>query len=90
MRQMSCCLAANLPVSAGLRRLTITDPMRRMILDRIEPSPRLARMLWPAEREFSYDDIGAPVQNLAWFTLACLLVAVVCYVRTEYDSRSRD
>ncbi len=83
-------LAANLPVSAGFRQLTITDPLRRMVLDRVEPDGRLARILWPAEREFRPDDIGEPLTNLLWFLGTCLLLAAWRYARTEYESRARD
>lgn len=83
-------LTANLPVSAGLRHLTITDPLRRLVLDRVEPNQQLARGLWPAEREFNPEMIGAPVQDLLLFTLVCLALGMWAYSRTEYDSRSRE
>ena len=83
-------LTANLPVSAGLRHLTITDPLRRLVLDLVEPSQPLARRLWPAERDFNPDMIGAPVKDLVLFTLVSLVLAMWAYSRTEYDSRSRE
>jgi hypothetical protein len=83
-------LTANLPVSAGLRRLTITDPLRRMVLDRVDPDPRLARDLWPAERTFDPDAIGWPMLELAVFGTVCVLLAAVRYARTEYEARPRD
>lgn len=83
-------VVANLPVSAGLRQLTVTDPMRRLIVDYIEPSDRLARLLWPSERMVTLDDLGAPVTNLLVFTAACLLLACWRYAATEYESRNRD
>jgi hypothetical protein len=82
-------LAANLPVSTALRQATIADPMRRIVLDGIEADRRLAKDLWPAQ-EFAPELIGAPVQDLAWFTGVCLLLACWSYSRTEYESRHRD
>lgn len=83
-------VVANLPISAGLRQLTVTDPMRRLVIDLIEPSDRLGRMLWPFERAVSLDDLGAPVLNLLVFTGVCLTLACVVFARTEYESRGRD
>jgi hypothetical protein len=83
-------LTANLPVSAGLRHLTITDPLRRLVLDRVEPGQSLARGLWPAERSFNPEMVGTPVQDLVLFTLVCLMLGLWAYSRTEYDSRSRE
>ena len=83
-------LAANLPVSAGLRQLTITDPLRRLLLDQVEPDARLARMLWPAEDDFRPEMIGNPVCTLLVFTLVCVIVAAWRYATAEYESRNRD
>jgi hypothetical protein len=83
-------LTANLPVSAGLRQLTITDPMRRLVFDGLEPNPRLAEALWPAEPSFSPDQIGAPIADLVWFTAVCLGIAVIAWRTIEYDARPRD
>ncbi len=93
-------LAANLPVSAGMRRLTITDPLRRVLLDQLEPSDRLAADLWPAERPEAreVDDLpssftleaGSPLVDLMLFVAVCLAFACWRYAATEYESRSRD
>ena len=83
-------LTANLPVSAGLRRLTITDPVRRLLLDRIEPDAQLARALWPAEGAISYDQLGSPVFDLCWFLVVSLGAAAWIHARAEYDGRSRE
>lgn len=83
-------LAANLPVSAGLRGLTITDPLRRMLLDLIEPDRRLVGLLWPAERDFQLDLVGHPARDLAIFAAIALLLAGWFYARTEFDSRERE
>jgi ABC-type transport system involved in multi-copper enzyme maturation permease subunit len=83
-------LTANLPVSAGLRQLTITDPLRRFVLDAVNPDQRLARGLWPAERAFQSDLVGEPIQDLVVLTAVCLLLAVWWYTRTEFDARNRE
>lgn len=93
-------LTANLPVSAGLRRLTITDPLRRVLLDQLEPSRKLARDLWPSQRaearqiddlteSFTFD-LGSPLFDLFVFTAVCVALASWRYSQTEYESRSRD
>lgn len=93
-------LAANLKVSAGLRQLTITDPLRRMTLDLIEPSRRLARDLWPAERNEALLiengtgafrlEFGSPLCSLLILIVVCLTLGSYRYARTEYESRNRD
>lgn len=83
-------VAGNLPVSAGLRRITITDPLRRLVLDGIEPDQRLVQLLWPAERRIGFDQIGDPVLDLLVLIGLTLLLAVWRYSCAEYDSRPRD
>jgi hypothetical protein len=83
-------LTANLPASAGLRHLTIADPLRRILLDRVEPDARLARLLWPAEREFQPELIGRPYLALSILALSALVACVLGYTRSEYDSRTRE
>lgn len=83
-------VVANLPISAGLRSATITDPLRRYVLDAIEPTQRLANNLWPAEANFDLEQIGSPLLDLGWFVLVALVLASWVYARTEYDARARD
>jgi len=83
-------LTANLDVSAGLRRITVIDPMRRMLLDSIEPEPSLVRQLWPAERDFRSEHVGTPMRDLAVLAAVCAAIAAWLYRRTEYDSRERE
>lgn len=83
-------VTANAPVSAGLRRVTIIDPMRRLVLDGIEPDARLARDLWPAESAFRPELIGSPWSDLLWLVGIALGIAAFGYSRLEYDSRARD
>ncbi|GDY03822.1 hypothetical protein LBMAG49_31510 [Planctomycetota bacterium] len=80
----------NMPAQAGIRVLTITDPLRRLLLDGIDPDPRLARVLWPSEREFKPDLIGHPLLNLSIIIAVTLVLALWFYTRSEYDSRSRE
>jgi hypothetical protein len=83
-------VTANLPVSAGLRRLTLTDPLRRLLLDRLDPDPRLAARLWPAERSLDLEQLGSPRMDIAIFSAVCLVLAMWCHSRTEYESRTRE
>ena len=83
-------LTANLPVSAGLRQLTITDPLRRFVLDGVNPDQRLTRALWPAERDFHPDLIGEPVRDLLVLIAVCLVLGLWSYTRTEFDARNRE
>ncbi len=83
-------LAANLDVSAGLRRLTILDPLRRLVIAGVEPDPRLAQALWPAERDPRSELVGSPLLDLGVLTIVCLVFAAWIHARTEYDSRERE
>lgn len=83
-------ITANLRVSAGLRRLTILDPLRRLVLDRVEPDARLAQDLWPAERDFRSELVGTPISDLTILVLVCTVLAVWRHARAEYDSRDRE
>ncbi|MBK8100346.1 MAG: ABC transporter permease subunit [Planctomycetes bacterium] len=80
----------NLPAKAGIRAITVADPVRRMVLDRVEPDRRLARWLWPSEREFDPEVIGQPVWNLVVITGVALALALRAYARSEYDARARE
>lgn len=83
-------VVALMPVSAGVRSLTVADPLRRFLLERVEPGQRLQRMLWPSERDFRSELIGQPIVAIAVITGVMLLLAVASYCRSEYDSRPRD
>lgn len=80
----------NLPAKAGIRSITVSDPVRRMVLDRVEPDRRLARWLWPSEREFDPEVIGQPFWNLVSITAVALALALRAYARSEYDARARE
>jgi len=81
---------ALLPVSAGVRALTISDPLRRLLLDLLAPGRQLAYRLWPNDRGVHDDLIGAPVLALFLFTGILLMIALLAYGRSEYDSRHQD
>jgi len=83
-------VVALMPVSAGVRSLTVSDPLRRLLLDRIEPGQRLQQMLWPGERDFRSELIGQPLVAIAVLTGIMLLLAMASYCRSEYDSRPRE
>lgn len=89
-------LAANLPVSAGLRSMTITDPLRRLLLEHLQPAPWLASALWPAERGEALEVFrteqaaGGPLPDLARVLVVCLLIACSMFTMREYEARRRD
>lgn len=81
---------ALLPVSAGVRALTVSDPLRRHFADRMEPDQRLEQILWPGERGLEEDMIGEPLVALSVLTASLLAIALYRYCRAEYDSRQRE
>lgn len=83
-------IVALLPVSAGIRLATVSDPLRRLLLDRIEPNAALAEMLWPGERDFRSELVGQPVLSLVVLTSIVLVLGMWSYSRNEYDSRTRE
>jgi hypothetical protein len=81
---------ANLPAKAGIRHATIADPVRRFVFDRVDLGDNLQRALWPAERNFKAELIGEPLFDLSVFVAVALLLGLLAYTRSEYDSRERD
>lgn len=79
-----------LPLSAGIRSITVADPLRRLLLDRLDANSRLVELLWPTERDFRGEMIGQPVLSLVVFTSVVLAVAAWRYSRSEYDARERE
>ena len=80
----------NLPAKASIRGLAVGDPVRRYVLDGIDPGRRLARRLWPSERRWDEDLVGSPLLHLSVILVVCLGLALVYYRRSEYDSRPRE
>ncbi len=83
-------LIANLPAKASIRFATITDPVRRFVLEGIDPDRRLALMLWPSERDWRQELIGSPITNVLVLAGIAMALALVSYCRSEYDSRTRE
>jgi len=83
-------VVALLPLSAGIRSVTVADPLRRLLLDRLDANSRLVELLWPSERDFRGDLIGQPVLSLAILTAVVLVFAAWRYTRSEYDARARE
>ena len=81
---------ANLPAKAGIRHATIADPVRRFVFELIQPDPRLARAMWPAERDFDEKLIGEPLLDLSMLVGVALALGMIVYSRSEYDSRERE
>lgn len=83
-------LVVVLPVSAGIRMLTVADPLRRFLVDRIEPTSKLTRLLWPTEPDLRLDLVGRPLVSLLVYSAVALALALFRYCRSEYDSRERE
>jgi len=80
-----------LPISAGVRALTVSDPMRRHLVDRLEPDQRLEQQLWPGQRLGVGEDlIGEPILALLALSAVLLGLGLFSYCRAEYDSRNRE
>lgn len=79
-----------LPAKAGIRVITLADPVRRYLLDQLDPDQRFVQSLWPSERNWTEDMVGSPVTNVVSVVGIALLLALVSYCRAEYDSRERE
>ena len=86
--------ASNLPPEAGVRTMTVADPVRRFILANLElePGSLLAQVLWPSSSYTSWspEEMGSPVRTVFFFIAICLGLGLWVYGRTEYDSRPRE
>ncbi|MCA8951314.1 MAG: ABC transporter permease [Planctomycetes bacterium] len=83
-------ISALLPVSSGVRALTVSDPLRRQLLSWVEPDAQLEQILWPTDRALRDDAVGSPVLALLLLALCLLALALFSYCRAEYDSRERE
>ncbi|MEY2982997.1 MAG: hypothetical protein RL562_3224 [Planctomycetota bacterium] len=82
---------SNVPPRAGVRDLTIADPVRRFLVERIgEPTGELGELLQASMAGQGAGELREPFAAVAWFTAVVLLAATVIYSRREYDARSRD
>lgn len=81
------------PPQAGVRNATVMDPVRRWLMDALDPPPpELERVLvLPFERfSFGPEALGSPRWALLELSVAALVAAVLVYCRREYESRPRD
>jgi magnesium-transporting ATPase (P-type) len=83
-------LIGMLPAKAGVRGISVADPVRRWLLEGLDADRRLARRLWPSEREWSEGLVGEPLTHLAVILLVALTLSLWVYGRREYDSRPRE
>jgi ABC-type transport system involved in multi-copper enzyme maturation permease subunit len=81
---------SNSPPEAGVRSLTVADPVRRLLLKWLDPPRDLVRDLWPSQHDWDPQKLGNPQGSLMLLTACCLALAVWIYTRSEYDSRERD
>lgn len=83
-------IAAILPVSAGVRAITVSDPLRRLLLVRLEPDAELEHLLWPDDRALRSELVGQPQVALAFWIAVLIAFALLRYARAEYDARERE
>ncbi|MDA0374950.1 MAG: ABC transporter permease [Planctomycetota bacterium] len=82
---------SNVPPRAGIRDLTIADPVRRFLVDRIgEPTGELGDVLQGSLAGQGAEGLREPLAAVAWFTAVVLAAATLIYSRREYDARARD
>ena len=78
-----------LPGKAGIRGVSVADPVRRYVLAGLDADRQLAKRLWPTERQWGDDLIGQPMLHLCGIGLLALALAVWFYSRREYDARPK-
>lgn len=83
-------VAAILPVSAGVRMITVSDPLRRLLVAMIEPGSELENILWPGDRAMRSEVTGSPLTAIAVWVVVLLAFALLRYSRAEYDARERE
>lgn len=83
---------SNVPPQAGVRGWTVADPVRRYLLDAIDPPANsgLSELLQLSLAGGDAGRLGDPVASVTWFTLVFLAAAAIVYTRREYDARARD
>lgn len=82
---------SNVPPQAGVRDLTIADPVRRFLVEQIgEPTGELGDVLLATMVGQGGEGLREPLAAVAWFTAVVLAAATLVYSRREYDARSRD
>jgi hypothetical protein len=80
-------LASNLPPQAGVRAFTVADPVRRWIVETIQPRGELREALTGSLAGVDPARLGDPIDALIRFTLVSLVLAAWIHARREYDSR---
>lgn len=85
-------ILSNLPPQAGVRSITVADPIRRWLFGELQPDGDLRDVLLGTLAEFQVapEQMGDPLPSLAKFTLVTLGLALLVYSRREYDSRPRE
>lgn len=83
-------VVSNLPPRSGVRGLTIADPLRRWLFERLAGAADFVSSL-PVYAGSGTGATGTdPVFALVRATAVALLVAIFVHSRREYDSRPRD
>jgi ABC-type transport system involved in multi-copper enzyme maturation permease subunit len=82
-------LVSNLPPQSGVRALTIADPLRLWIVERLPDSEKLVSALTFGQGRGN-DPPGDHAMVIARTIAVLLALAMLVYSRREYDSRPRD
>lgn len=81
---------SNVPPEAGVRGLTVADPLRRFLLDALAPDPssRLAEVLVGSAEGHDASRLAPPVTSVIRLLVVVLVAATVLFTRREYRPRS--
>jgi len=85
-------MASHAPPQAGIRGMTVADPIRRWLLVALQPQGELRDIL---QRDLDPSwlvrgQLADPVSSLLSFTAVMMLLALAVYTHREYDSRPRE
>ncbi|MEM7205081.1 MAG: ABC transporter permease [Planctomycetota bacterium] len=79
------------PPQAGVRSLTVADPVRRWLASEIQATGPLREVLaMRLDRFVDPSELRDPLASLAWLAGVALLLALWIYTGREYDSRVRE
>ncbi len=83
-------LVGNTPAEAGVRQLTVADPLQRWLLGAVQPTGALREMLALGLDRIEPASLGDPLAAVSRFSAVALLLALKVYTSREYDAVARD